>query len=63
MEGKEGDGDISISFVNINLKKVSYMEMRYVLLFALYGHSLSIGHSRHRVAEPAAGGFSDFLKC
>lgn len=36
---------------------------KYVLVFALYGHSRSIGQSKQRVASPAAGGFAAFLKC
>lgn len=34
-----------------------------ILFFALYGHSFSMGHSRHRDALPAAIGFLSFLKC
>ena len=31
--------------------------------FALYEHSFSIGHSKQRVALPAAAGFADLRKC
>lgn len=34
-----------------------------ILFLALYGHSVSIGQSRHLVASAAAAGFADLRKC
>lgn len=47
----------------LSLKFNGDTENSSVLFLALYGHSLSYEQSKHRVAEPAAGGFATLRKC
>ena len=68
---ERSNGPVSVpgfDFIEVNCMMVlEYHSLDKVkhdaLLLALYGHSASMAQSKHRVADPAPAGFSDFLKC